>query len=147
MDEAELALIAQRLLSIADPKLIKLVMKGEDIAGFVLSYPDMSAAIQRAQGRMWPFGWLQILVELRRTDWLNVNGLGLLPKYQGVGANAVLYVELAKSFDEFPNLQHADFAQVAESNLKSLGDVNAIGVHWYKRHRIYHRIAVKRRHP
>lgn len=139
VDEAELALIAQRMLSVADPKLIKLVMKGDEIAGFLLSYPDLSAAIQRTRGQVWPFGWLHLLREIRRTDWLNINGLGLLPQYQGVGANAILYVELAKSIDEFPQFQHVDFAQVAEINLKSLGDATAVGVHWYKRHRVYRR--------
>lgn len=139
VDEAELALIAERLLSVADPRLIKLVMKGEEIAGFVLAYPDVTAAIRRMGGQIWPFGWFHLMREFRRTDWLNLNGVGLLPQYQGVGANAILYVELAKSIDEFPQFHHADFAQVAETNLKSLGDVTAIGVHWYKRHRIYRR--------
>lgn len=139
VDEGELALIAERLLSVADPKLIKLVMKGDDIAGFVLAYPDVSAALQRTRGQVWPFGWLHLLREFRRTEWLNLNGVGLLPQYQGVGANAILYVELAKSIAEFPQFQHADFAQVAETNLKSLGDVTAIGVHWYKRHRVFRR--------
>lgn len=138
VDDAELALIADRLLSVAVPKLVKLVMKGDEVAGFVLSYPDISAALQRTGGRLWPFGWLDIMRELRRTEWLAINGMGLLPKYQGVGANAVLYVELADTLEQ-SQFVHGDFAQVAETNLKSMGDVSAIGVHWYKRHRIYRR--------
>ena len=69
---------------------------------------------------------------------MNFNGLGLLPGHQGVGGNAVLYTELAKSAREF-HFKDADVVQIEEGNLKSLGDMSAIGVRWYKRHRIYER--------
>jgi hypothetical protein len=29
--------------------------------------------------------------------------------------------------------------QVAENNVKSIGEVNAAGAEWYKRHRVYRR--------
>jgi hypothetical protein len=138
IDEAEAEASADRFLAAADPRLIKLVTKKDEIIGFVIGYPDISAGIQRAKGRLWPFGWIHILLEFRRTKWANFNGVGLLPKYQGVGANAVLYVELGKSAFEF-NFEHADLVQVAETNMKSLGEVNAAGAEWYKRHRVYRR--------
>ncbi|MBM3188539.1 MAG: hypothetical protein FJZ90_07450 [Chloroflexi bacterium] len=136
MSEAEAQAIARRLLSVVDYRLIKLVMKGEELAGFLLAFPDLSRGIQRAGGRLWPLGWWHILREFRRTEWLSINGLGLLPQYQGLGANAILYTELARSVRDL-QFRHADLAQVAEDNLKSLGEANAVGVEWYKRHRIY----------
>jgi len=138
IDEAEADAIADRFLAAADPRLIKLVMKGDEVAGFVIGYPDISAGIQRANGRFWPFGWLHLLIEFRRTDWINFNGAGILPKFQGAGASAVLYTELAKTVLDF-DFQHADLVQVAENNVESKGEVNAIGAEWYKRHRIYRR--------
>jgi len=134
----EMAVIADRLIAIADPRLIKLVMKEEEIVGFVFAFPDISAAIQRTKGRVWPFGWIHLLREFKRTRWVNLNGLGLLKEHRGVGANAVLYTELAKSVHEF-GFEHADVVQVEEGNTKSLGEMAAIGVRWYKRHRIYRR--------
>jgi hypothetical protein len=76
--------------------------------------------------------------EFKRTNWSNLNGLGLLEKYRGVGANAVLYTELAKSVHEY-GFEHADVVQVEERNAKSLAEMAAIGVNWYKKHRIYRR--------
>ncbi|MBN1400191.1 MAG: hypothetical protein JXA74_05100 [Anaerolineae bacterium] len=128
----------QQLSFIADPRLIKLVLKGDDVIGFLLVYPDLSDGLQRAKGRLWPFGWWHILRERKRTRWLNINGLGLLPEYQGLGANAVLYTEMQKSVVA-RGADYADVAQVAETNLKSMGEMQAIGVEWYKRHRIYRR--------
>jgi hypothetical protein len=138
LTEEEMDIVAERLLAISDPQLMKLVMKGDEIVGFVFAFPDISAAIQKTQGRVWPFGWIHLLREFKRTNWVNLNGLGLLEKHRGVGANAVLYTELAKSVYEF-GFEHADVVQVEEHNIKSLGEMAAIGVTWYKRHRIYRR--------
>ena len=136
IDEVEANAIADRFLAAADPRLIKLVMKGDEVVGFVIGYPDISAGIQRAGGQIWPFGWFHLLLEMRRTSWINFNGAGILPKHQGVGANAVLYTELAKTVLEF-GFEHADLVQVAENNIESKGEVGAVGGEWYKRHRIY----------
>jgi GNAT superfamily N-acetyltransferase len=138
IDEAEADAIADRFLAAADPRMIKVVMKEDEVVGFVIGYPDVSAGIQRANGRLWPFGWIHILLEFKRTKWANFNGAGLLPEHQGVGANAVLYTELARSALEF-DFEHADLVQVAENNVKSIGEVNAAGAEWYKRHRVYRR--------
>jgi hypothetical protein len=78
------------------------------------------------------------LREFKCTNWVNLNGLGLMPGHRGVGANAVLYTELAKSVYDF-DFKHADVVQVEERNAKSLGEMESIGVAWYKRHRIYGR--------
>ena len=136
MTEAEMNVAADRLLSISDPRLIKLVMKDEDIVGFVFAFPDISAAIQKTKGRLWPLGWIHLLREFKRTNWINLNGLGLVAEHRGVGANAVLYTELAKSVYDF-DFEHADVVQIEELNTKSLGEMAALGVEWYKRHRIY----------
>ncbi|MGC9358321.1 MAG: hypothetical protein ACP5GX_10645 [Anaerolineae bacterium] len=139
MDDAEAAMAGRQLLSIADPELIKLVMKGDELAGFVFVFPDVSRALQKARGRLWPFGWIHLLLAFKRTHRLSANGLGLLPKYQGLGANAVLYTELLKTIKQRPKVDFCDLAQIAETNRKSLGEMAAAGVNWYKTHRIYRR--------
>lgn len=136
LTEEEMDIVAERLLSISVPPLMKLVMKEDEIVGFVFAFPDISAAIQKTKGRIWPLGWIHLLREFKRTNWVNLNGLGLVAEHRGVGANTVLYTELAKSVRDF-GFEHADVVQVEERNTKSLGEMAAIGVEWYKRHRIY----------
>ncbi len=138
LNDAETQIISQQLLTIADPRMLKLVMKGDEVAGFAFVYPDISAALQDIHGRLWPFGWIRLLREFKRTRRLSANGVGLLPKYQGLGANAVLYTVLLKTLKS-REFDVCDVAQVAENNQKSLGDMLAGGVQWYKRHRIYRR--------
>lgn len=139
MTEPEMEIMAERLISIARPDLIKLVMKGDEPVGFLLAYPNIGPALRRAQGRLWPFGWLDILIEMRRTKWLDLNGIGILPEHQGIGANTILYTELEKTVQNY-KFEHADVVQIREENLKSMGDMQALGVQWYKRHRLYQRL-------
>ena len=136
--DQEVARAADMLIAIAEPQLIKLVMKEDKVVGFVFAYPDISAALQKCRGRLWPFGWLTILQERKRTQWVNVNGVGLLPEYQGLGANVMLYMELLKTLLDSQFL-YADIVQVDETNYKSRSDMEALGVQFYKTHRNYQR--------
>lgn len=137
--DAEFRVAAEQMLTLINPRLIKLVMKDEKIVGFLFGFPDVSWALQKCQGRLWPLGWLYVLLELRRTKWVNMNGLGLLPGYRGVGGNVLLYTEMTKTVKEF-GFEHVDVVQVGEENTKSLAENEALGVSWYKRHRVYHRV-------
>ena len=136
--EGEGKVIGDRLLQIADPKLIKLVMKGDTIAGFLFGFPDISEGIRRANGRLWPFGWFWLLREFGRTKWINLNGAGILAPYRGLGVNAILYVEMQKTIAS-GNFAHADIVQIEESVL-TLDDARTMGAEVYKKHRIYEKM-------
>lgn len=137
--EAETAMMVATLLRIADPRLVKVVLQEEEIVGFVFVYQDLARGLQRAQGRIWPFGWFHLLRERYRTKRFNGNGIGLLPAYRGLGANAVLYAEVSRTMNAV-GYEHLELVQVEEGNHKSLADMEALGVHWYKRHRSYRRM-------
>jgi hypothetical protein len=136
--EAEMDSIANTIIGVADPRLIKLVMKDDRIIGFIFAYHDITAGIRKARGRVWPFGWYHLLRERKRTRWVNINGVGVLPAYQGMGANAILYTEIDKSVKEF-GFEHVDVVLVNEINFESRRDMETMGVQWYKRHRAYKR--------
>ncbi|HEC35272.1 MAG TPA: hypothetical protein ENI39_01915 [Anaerolineae bacterium] len=131
--------IVDRMISLTQPDLVKVVAKGDEIVGFVLGFPDISAALQRCRGRLYPFGWMLLMWEMRRTRWINFNGGGILPQYQGLGVNAVLYYEIYKTLQERRFL-HADIVQVNEQNAKMMQEMEALGVDFYKTHRIYERV-------
>ncbi len=135
--DEEFEMIAKTMIQIADPRLIKLIMKGDEIAGFVISYADISDAIRKTRGEMWPFGWITLLREQKTTPLVNLNGVGFLPKYQGLGANALLYSEVEKTLRAFDQFQTAELVQIDERNFKSKSDMERVGVRWTKLHRIY----------
>lgn len=134
--ESEIQMLIDSILMVADPRLLKLVLKDGEVVGFIIAYHDIAPALQKSSGKIWPFGWWHILQERRRAGWVNVNGVGLLPELRGLGANTLLYTELQKTVHAF-NFKHIEVIQVDEYNYKSKSDMEAIGVQWYKRHRSY----------
>ena len=75
LTDAEFAMMADELVTIADPKLITLVMKEDQIAGFLFVYPDLSEGLQKAKGSLFPFGWWHLLQARKKTDWVIFNGV------------------------------------------------------------------------
>ena len=139
MTDEEFALVAEDLITIADPSLIKVVMHGDQIIGYLFAYHDISVGLQRARGRLFPFGWLHLLIDQKRTTWVNVNGLGVLPEYQGKGGNAILYEALAQTIQSKFNFEHLETIFIGEENYRSFSDNLTLGVKWYKRHRVYYK--------
>lgn len=134
----EIQFVLDNLMLVADPRLIKIIAHGEKVVGFLFAFPDLSAALQRARGRLFPFGLFDLLLEMRRTKWVALNGAGILPEYQGRGGNALLYSEMEKTITEF-GFQHADLTQIAESATQMRNDLETLGGEPYKNHRVYTR--------
>lgn len=132
----EIQFVLDNVLTIADPKLIKLIAHGERVVGFLFAFPDLSAAIQRSRGRLLPFGLLDLLLEFRRTKWVALNGAGILPAFQGRGGNALLYSEMEKTVRQ-AGFRHADLTQVAETAVQMRHDLVNLGGVPYKNHRVF----------
>jgi hypothetical protein len=137
LTDEEVDSLANQLIWFADPKLIKIVMKENDPVGFLFAYPDISAAVQKTKGRLFPFGWQTLLRELKHTDWLNINGAGLLPEYRGSGGTAILYSEMFKSVRESGQFKHAEVVQIGVENEAMQREMENFGIDFYKTHRTY----------
>ena len=132
----EIKFILDNILVIADPKLIKIILYDDRVVGFLFGFHDVSAGLQRARGRLFPFGLLNILWELRRTKWVALNGAGILPEFQGRGGNALLYAEMERTVKDF-GFEHADLTQVADTAVQMRSDLVNLGGQLYKTHRVY----------
>ena len=128
--------MAKQILWFADPKIIKILMKDDKAVGFLLAYPDISAALQKTGGRLLPFGWMRLLIELKRTKWININGAGIIDTYRGLGGTAVLFDEMAKSIKS-GRYEHADLVQIGAENDKMRRELSSIGIDFYKSHCMY----------
>jgi hypothetical protein len=138
LTDNEIKFILDNLMLVANPKLIKIITHGEDVVGFLFGFPDVSAAMQRAKGKLFPFGLVDILLEMKRTKWVSLNGAGILPQFQGRGGNALLYYEMWRTLTDF-GFEHADLTQVAETAVQMRRDLENVGSKPYKNHRVYRR--------
>jgi hypothetical protein len=138
LTQDEIETIARQMLTFADPHLIKIVFKDDEPVGFLFAYPDISAALQRTRGRLFPLGWIDVLLEFRRTRWVNINGAGMIEKYRGLGGTALLFSEMYKSILE-GHFDHADIVQIGAENGNMQREMRDLGIDFYKTHRMYRR--------
>ena len=124
---------------VADHRLIKIILHDEEIVGFLFAFPDVSSALQRAKGRLLPFGLPDLLLEMKRTKTISGNGMGILPEFQGMGGNALLYYEMAKTVFSFNQFEHVEMTQVAETTKQMRADLKNLNGVEYKNHRVYRR--------
>ncbi len=113
-----------------------MLFKGDQPVGFLLAYLDISAAIKRTGDKLWPFGWITLVQGFRKTEWINVNGAGILPEYRGMGGTALLFDEMPVSIRE-GQYQHADLVQIGIENEKIRREIESSGINFYKTHSIF----------
>lgn len=136
LTQHEIDFLLENVLMVADPRLIKLIVHEDNIVGFLFAFPDVSAALQRAHGHLFPFALPDLLLDMRRTQWVALNGAGILEEYQGRGGNALLYSEMEKTIREY-HYKDADLTQVAETAVQMRNDLINLGGVPYKTHRVY----------
>lgn len=136
MTDREIQFVLDNLMTVADPRLIKIITHENDAVGFLFGFPDLSAALQRARGRLLPFGLIDLILEMRKTEWVAFNGAGILPEFQGRGGNALLYAEMENTIRQY-HFKHADLTQVAETAVQMRSDLENVGGKMYKNHRVY----------
>jgi GNAT superfamily N-acetyltransferase len=137
MTEAEMRDLAAHYIPVLDPKLVKLVIdeRGEP-AAFVVALPDMSEGLVRAGGRLFPFGFLHILLAMRRSRQLDLLLGAVERKYQGLGLTCVLGVALlAEARDR--GMTCLDSHLILETNLRMRAELERLGATVWKRYRIY----------
>ena len=139
LSQREIDFVVGNVMTIVDPDLIKIIVKNDEVVGFVFPFPDVSAAMQKNRGKLGPLAILRLLLEIRRTNWISFNGVGILPEYQGLGGNAIMYAELEKAMHKNSQFIHSELTQVAESAVQMRKDLKNLGVSFYKNHRVYER--------
>ena len=137
VSDEEMRVLAKQLIRFADPQLVKIIYKGDQAVGFMLAYPNISAALQKTGGKLFPFGWITLLHGLKHADSVTLNGAGILKEYQRLGGTALLYAEMYKSIMADPNYQYGEFLQVRDDNTNMKLEWENVGVGFTRVHRLY----------
>jgi hypothetical protein len=139
LKEEEIDRLAKDLMLVSKPSLIKVLYYDDRVVGFLFAFPDLSGALQRARGRLTPISLVDLLTEAGRTDTLIVNGAGILPEYQQLGGNGLLYYELIRTIED-SGYRRGEMVQIADTTSLMLADMQTLGGRVYKTHRIYQRM-------
>jgi hypothetical protein len=136
LTEREIKQVVDNIMVVAVPELIKLISYNDQIVGFLLGFPDISAAMQRHGGHITPWAIADFMIELKRTNFISFNGVGVLPEYQGRGGNTLMYDEMANLMLHSRYVE-SELTHMAETATQVRKDIITAGSKPWKNHRIF----------
>jgi GNAT superfamily N-acetyltransferase len=97
MSKGQIDRYINEYLPILDLNMVTLVEDANnELVGVGISMASLSRALQKAKGRLWPFGWWHLLKALfiKRPPILDLLLIAVKPEYQGKGVNAIMFADL-----------------------------------------------------
>ena len=68
------------------------------LVSFAITMPSYSKALQKAKGKLFPFGWWHLLNAGKKNDRANFYLIGIHPQYQKRGVTAIIFKEIYETF-------------------------------------------------
>lgn len=138
LDEEEMEALAKRYLPVIDPRFVKIVKKDDEVVAFIVGMPDLTEGIQKAKGRLFPFGFLKILRAAKTTKQLDLLLGAIKEEYRGRGLDVLMGTKMILSAHE-AGLKIIDTHHEMETNTRVRAEMERMGGKIYKRFRIYQR--------
>jgi GNAT superfamily N-acetyltransferase len=136
MTEAEIEHMAKELKPVVDPSLVLFAEVGDRPIGFTMALPDANQALQKANGRLFPFGLLRILLESKKIHLLRVLTMGVVEEYRRRGADTLMILALYENAMR-RGYVGGEFSWVLEDNWRVRRSLDATGAKVYKTYRLY----------
>ena len=77
---------------ILDKDFVAVAVNDDDKpVGFLFCVPSLSKAVKKSKGRLFPFGFINILKALKKNDTLEALIMGVMPEYQQCGVPVLLF--------------------------------------------------------
>ncbi len=131
-----LPLIDLRMVSLVEDEDGNLVAVG-------ISMPSLSQALQKAKGKMFPFGWYHLLKALfiKKPKVLDLLLVGVKPEYQSKGVNALLFYDLVPVYQQM-GFEYGESNPELELNKKVQAQWSAFESVQHKRRRAYKKVFI-----
>jgi GNAT superfamily N-acetyltransferase len=125
----------KKLKPIADPDAIWIVEDAGRPVGFCLGFPDINIILRKIRGRLFPFGFMTLLGKRRRLREFRLFGLAVLPEYQGMGLDVLLYTSLYEALA--PRGVRMEASYILEDNPNMINALKKLGLVQTKTYRVY----------
>ncbi len=136
LSEKEMEDLAARYLPVVDPRFVKVVLKDNEPAAFIIAMPDMTEGIQKCRGRLFPFGFIHVLRAAKRTKQLDLMLGAIREKYRGFGLDALMGFKTLEAAWE-AGYEIMDTHHELEVNVRVRAEMERMGGVVYKKFRVY----------
>ncbi|MEO9892880.1 GTP cyclohydrolase [Aurantibacter sp.] len=99
--EIQKAYFKKKYISFINPEYIKFIVDKDDkLIAFSIVMPSFSEALQKAKGRLFPFGIFHLLRAKKKNRDVLFYLIGIHPEYQNKGVTAIIFNEYYKTFND-----------------------------------------------
>lgn len=137
-DEEADAFISQ-YINMLDLRMLPMVEDSEgNLVSCCVTMPSISKAMQKAGGKLFPFGWYHLLraLKYKRDEVVELLLIAVHPDWQAMGINALLFVDLIPIFNEM-GFRWAETGPMLEDNSKVLSQWKVFNHIEHKRRRCF----------
>lgn len=72
--------------------------ENDKVIGFAITMPCLSHGFKKANGKLFPFGFIHILRDMKKLDTVECYLIGVNPEYRNKGINALIFSYLQQNF-------------------------------------------------
>ena len=139
MTERQIDQYVKMYVPVLDLRMVSIVENDQnEIVAVGISMASLSRALQKAKGRLLPFGWYHLLKALmwKRPKVLDLLLVAVRPDYQGKGVNALLFTDLIPVYKEL-GFEYAESNPELEMNEKVQNQWQYFKTEQHKRRRCF----------
>ncbi len=114
------------------------VNEKDEIVGVGLGMPDISNALRKCRGHLFPFGWYHILKALKakHMEVFNLLLIAVRPDYQNTGVNALFFQDQIPRMNRY-GIKILETTSILETNTKNISNFTQFDHKQHKRRRAY----------
>jgi len=139
MTERQKCYYRDHYFSLLNFDFVTIVVNDKDeIVGVGVGMPDVSHALRRCKGRLFPFGWLRLLraLKAKKMEAFDLLLIGVRPDYQGLGVNAIIIADQHPYFRQY-GIQRVETTSIMETNTRNIANWEMFPHKQHKRRRAY----------
>lgn len=139
MTERQIDQYVNMYVPVLDLRMVSIVENEQnEIVAVGISMASLSEALQKAKGKLLPFGWFHLLKALKwkRPKMLDLLLVAVRPDYQGKGVNALLFTDLIPVYQEL-GFEYAETNPELEMNDKVQNQWQYFKTEQHKRRRCF----------
>ena len=112
------------------------VNEKDEIVGVGLGMPNISEALRKCGGRLFPFGWYHILKALKakKMEAVDLLLIAVRPDYQGTGVNALFFQDQIPIMAKY-GVKRLETTSILETNTKNIANFTQVPHKQHKRRR------------
>ncbi len=139
LSDEQVSQFLHKYLPVIDNQLIPIIVdEKNNVVGVAVTMGNISQAMRKADGSLWPFGWFHLIKALKwkREDNAEMLLIAVRPDLQGYGVNALFFEDLIPIYNKY-GFRRAETGPQLEDNVRELSQWKPLHPEIVKRRRCF----------